>query len=142
MQKHFVFLACLLCLFAVHAPAQDLPLTGGTLTGPLLGPSINGTVNPVQFAGADIGAKINTAFATCTGNSIHLQIPPGTYSFSTPIVFSGSCMPQIDAAGVEMDYTGTGQAIAFSGLDNHASSGGFGVPKYGNNILDRMAVYR
>jgi hypothetical protein len=131
MRKHFAFLAGLFCMFAFHASAQDRPLSAGTLTGPLLGPSINGTVNPAQFAGADMGAKIDTAFTTaCTGNSIHIQIPPGAYSFSTPIIFSGSCMPQIDAAGVEMDYTGTGQAITFIGLDDHGRSGGFGVPKY------------
>jgi hypothetical protein len=130
MQKYFAFLAGLFCLFAFHISAQDRPLTAGTLNRPLLAPSINGAVNPTLFAGPDIGAQINAAFSACTGNSIHLQIPPGKYSFSTPVVFSGPCMPQIDAAGAEMDYTGTGTAITFSGLEDHGRSGGFGVPKY------------
>jgi hypothetical protein len=127
MRKDGVLLAVLLCLAALCAPAQNPSPTRGTLTGTLPGPSVNGAIDPAQFAGSDIGAQINAAFAACTGNSIHLQIPPGRYSFSTPVAFSGSCVPQIDAAGVEMDYTGTGQAITFSGLN---ISGSFGAPKY------------
>lgn len=127
MRKDGVLLAVLLCLSALGASAQNPSPTRGTLTGTLQGPSVNGAIDPAQFAGSDIGAQINTAFAACTGNSIHLEIPPGKYSFSTPVVFSGSCMPQIDAAGVEMDYTGTGQAISFTGL---STGGSFGAPKY------------
>jgi hypothetical protein len=118
------FVVCLSCLAAICAYAQAPPASEKAL--PLPGLSAGGAIDPTQFPGSDIGAQINAAFAACRGHSIHIQIPPGRYSFSTPIVFSGACSPQIDAAGVEMDYQAAGKAISFSGLN---ISGGFGEPK-------------
>jgi hypothetical protein len=131
----FVFF--MVCVAAFWFYVQDHPVAVSATSGATNARTDNtrnvtttgtmaGTVDPTQFAGSDIGAQINAAVAACTGNALHLRIPPGKYSFSTPIVFSGSCMPQIDAEGVVMEYGGRGQAITFSGLN---VSGGFAEPK-------------
>src|ERR1700722_3585460 len=46
--------------------------------------SVNGVLNPTQFAGADIGDQVNHAWASNLGKTV--RIPPGSYSFSTTIV--------------------------------------------------------
>jgi hypothetical protein len=102
---------------ALCAVAQDNSSPNDTHDGAFRGDASKTVIDPTQSAGSDIGAQINAAFAACSGNSIHLRIPPGKYVFSTPVVFSGACIPQIDAEGVEMDYRGSGQAITFSGLN-------------------------
>jgi hypothetical protein len=51
------------------------------------------TMNPGCFAGADIGAQINAAYASCPANGCIIQLPSGTYAYSTPIVFDGSHGP-------------------------------------------------
>ena len=58
MRKDGVLLAVLLCLSALGASAQNPSPTRGTLTGTLRGPSVNGAIDPAQFAGSDIGAQI------------------------------------------------------------------------------------
>lgn len=130
MGARFATAVSLLCLFVL---IQDRPVpsaaaasqTQASATG-ASNVTAASTINPTTFLGEDIGAQINNAFAACTGNAIRMQIPPGKYVFETPVVFSGACMPQIDAEGVEMDYRGSGQAITFSGLN---ISGGFAGPK-------------
>jgi hypothetical protein len=70
-----------------------------------------------QFAGADMGAKINTAAAACSGgNSCKVKIPAGFYSYSTAIVAPQSVV--IEGEGPEsswLQYTGTGAAVTLSG---------------------------
>jgi hypothetical protein len=39
--------------------------------------SLNGALNATTFPGADIGAKINAAFASCSSTCL-VEVPPGT----------------------------------------------------------------
>ena len=137
MRARGVFVFCLVCVAAFCVYVEDHPAAVSARSGATsatiddtrnaaAASTTNGTVDPTQFAGSDIGGQINAAVAACTGTAIRLRVPPGKYSFSTPVVFSGSCIPQIDAEGVEMDYSGRGQAITFSGLN---ISGGFAGTK-------------
>jgi len=41
-----------------------------------------------QFAGADLGAQINAARAAVPAEGGEIVCPPGTYSYSTPIVLT------------------------------------------------------
>src|SRR5712692_8795717 len=56
-----------------------------------------------DFAGADIGEKVNNAFAsfplsTCGA----VQVPPGRYTYQTQIVMRGSCILEGVGKGVEL----------------------------------------
>jgi hypothetical protein len=98
-----------------------LLLTGGTLTGPLIGTSatfltVNGDVNPVlDPTVGDIGAKITHAVTAAPCNSqCTIRVPPGVYSYSTTIrlplnAFNGFTL-ELDR-GATLNYTGTGDAI-------------------------------
>src|SRR6185437_10591046 len=47
--------------------AQAVPLTGGTVTGPLTAKQIGGVYQVDQFAGADFGAKLQACLAGLSG---------------------------------------------------------------------------
>lgn len=87
---------------------------GGLTVASLFATTENGSVNAALFAGSDIGAKAMAAFSTCS-NAVpcHVFIPPGNYSYSTPILLpkrtNGNELT-IDRNAV-MTYTGTGDAI-------------------------------
>lgn len=77
--------------------------------------NIETTLYADQFAGADIGAKANAAFASCPGaTQCKVVIPSGTYSFATTITPPNYGTVLCNSADVGLDYTGTGTAIALS----------------------------
>jgi len=106
----------MLLLFHVIVPsvllAQYLPLTGGTLSGPLTAPSVNAVLNaascgdstpPSWCSGTDIGAWVNAAYAELPSTGGEIDIPPSTslpspttcYSQANPIVFGVEHKPVI-----------------------------------------------
>jgi hypothetical protein len=106
----------------------------GNLSATLLtAENANGILNAAQFPGADIGAKVNAAFASLTnGGTVH--IPAGSYSFPTmmqiPDSVGGTTGFHIDCdAGAVLNWTGgTGNAIQLTndipgaaevGIDGH-----------------------
>jgi hypothetical protein len=124
--------------------ASCITTTGFALTinGPLVAPSNGqlfcgsgtisglGEVRPGWFPGADIGAQINTAAASCVaGSQCRITIPPSAQlSFSTGIVFVGNETLECVRHGITtndssgdtisiLKYTGSGTAITM-GSDN------------------------
>jgi hypothetical protein len=83
--------------------------------------SINNVLSADQFTGADIGAKINAAFASCTlsNQSCKVTLPPNAiYAYSTTIVvpFQGlstqvTGYPILDCQGATLNYSGQGDAV-------------------------------
>lgn len=61
-------------LFTGGSGGPFLPLTGGTLTGPVTGPSFNNVVNASSFPGADLGTKVNNALAALVGGVGIVQV--------------------------------------------------------------------
>jgi hypothetical protein len=97
----------------------------------------HGVLYADQFPGTDIGAQINNAYASCPHNGCIIDVSPGTYSFSNPILFGlatggnsgtavvlrchGSANGLTGTVGsTELIYTGTGSTVAIS-----FSDGGF-----------------
>jgi hypothetical protein len=90
-------------------------LNVGSMTSTLItSQNINGVLNAGAFSGADIGAKVNAAYATCP-LACEVDIPRGTYTYSTDIVMpnSGSTTLRM-APGAILNYAGTGYAIRTS----------------------------
>jgi hypothetical protein len=92
--------------------------------------NVNTTLNALLFSGADIGAQINIAAATCSSSSQCKIIIPSTLqlSFSTPIVYVQNetieCVRNGAVAngnGLEglttLNYTGSGTAVTM-GVSN------------------------
>ncbi len=75
----------------------------------------NGVRNATHFAGVDIGAQINAAFASCPHQQCTVFVPAGNYTYATPIV-----LPPVPSPTLEMDqqaflhYTGNGRALSTS----------------------------
>lgn len=93
--------------------------------------NINNVLYADQYAGSDIGAKVNAAYASasCPSTGCHIKIPSGTYSFSTPIVCGTNAKP----CGLEGDparmtklvFTpGTGTAITLDWGSGHLYGAG------------------
>jgi hypothetical protein len=93
--------------------------------------SVNGVINAAIATGGDIGAKINTlAQSLCSAAGYSdpvkdipysfsagtIQVPPGSYTYSTPVVLP--CPMIIEQTGAKFNYTGTGTALTLgpSGL--------------------------
>jgi len=78
-------------------------------------------IDPLQFPGADIGAKINAAavVSVCTAiNGCRLELPAGAFPFSTPIVLPSyvAMMGGGSDGTTELDWTPTsGTAISLAG---------------------------
>jgi len=74
--------------------------------------SLNGVLNASLFSGADIGAKINAAFASCS-NTCVVVIPPGTYTYSTTIAMSLPTQSLIGQGSgfTTLNYIGSGDAV-------------------------------
>ncbi|MBL8142381.1 MAG: hypothetical protein JNM38_14790 [Acidobacteria bacterium] len=75
----------------------------------------SGSIDPSAFQGADIGAKINSVIASLGSQGGSISIPPGDYSYSTPIVadgrqsitIEGSGSPSSGSMAVVLRYSGT-----------------------------------
>jgi hypothetical protein len=76
--------------------------------------SLNGALNASLFSGADIGAKINAAFASCS-NTCVVIVPPGTYNYSTTITMNlpTESLMGYGSAFTTMNYTGSGDAVVW-----------------------------
>ena len=94
------------CLVGIVLLISSLIRAQSTVTAA----SVNGVLNPTQFAGSDIGAQVNTAWRS--GSTV--RIPAGTYSFSTTIAHPGDPYRLECDAGTVLNYTGSGDAITLS----------------------------
>jgi hypothetical protein len=101
MSKKLLYAGLLFLIFTPIALSQTVVVAG----------SVNGVLNPTQYAGSDIGAKVNTAWKS--GKTV--RIPWGTYSFSTTIAHPGEGYELECDAGAVLDYTGSGDAITMPG---------------------------
>lgn len=130
------------CAVSIAAPASYITDTGTLLAytvpsllapssfgpGPAITPtSIEGVEYADQYAGADIGAKVNAAIAALHGGCGTVRIPAGAYSFSTTIIKPRCVWIAGDAPGTVMTYTptsGTAIAIGDSGSGTAYLRGG------------------
>lgn len=100
--------------------SQTITQPGGTslsIIGSLLAQMNNGVCNPLPYSGADISAKVVTAFSSCSS----VKIPPGVYNSVTttlafPIASNGTSV--LDMRGVTINYTGSGIALDLAGNNN------------------------
>ena len=101
---------------------EALSGTFGALNNVLYPPQCAKTPGPSWCSGADLGAWINAACNAGAAGEVH--IPAGSYTFTTPIVFSKTCVLAGDGEGnTTLQYTPTtGTALtleaAFSGVKN------------------------
>jgi len=99
--------------------------------------SDNGILHAEQFAGVDIGAKINAAYAALSANGGRIKIKAGAYSFSTAIVFGingKNVILEADGYRASLTYTGSGTAITFDNQSTSGSGDGFG--SWGSGLRD------
>jgi len=116
-------------------PASPGPIGGTTpstvAATTVTAQSVNGLLNPLNFAGSDIGAQINAAAASCTsGSPCNIVIPPnGTLNFATTITYvpneTISCTEEGSGSGAHtvLNYTGSGIAINFNGANTPVLKG-------------------
>ena len=81
------------------------------------GATANPAVDPLTYAGIDIGAKINAAIAACSGGiNCVVSVPPSGGVYATTIILPLNVMLQGSGPqGSWLTYTGAGTAIAASG---------------------------
>jgi hypothetical protein len=137
-------------IFRCGTTCLGLGSVAGTVNGSFKALNItgndNGVINPTLSAGADIGAKVNTAFAAlATGGTV--RIPAGSYSFSTTINYPGAGYHLDCDAGTVLTYTGSTTAINFfdtrgqptdtevTGIDGHGGCLLQGTSRTGSGIL-------
>lgn len=102
----------------ISAPAI---VATGTATSSIK--NLGGVLDASQFSGADIGAKINAAYAALPSTGGTVRVPRGNYSFSTEISFETQQKPVIlecDPGGAtRLTYTGsTGTSTTFNVEDS------------------------
>lgn len=82
--------------------------------------SINQVLNAAMFTGADIFAKANAAYTSCS-NGCTVYIPAGTYAATTtlafPVVSNGTASLVMDPGAI-ITYSGSGDAISLMGNNN------------------------
>jgi hypothetical protein len=98
-------------------------------------PGANGAVATSLIAGADIGAKINSAWTLCGGTSANpipgctVELDGKPYTVTTPIIVPNASSapyvtaPILDCHGSVLTYTGTGDVLTVLG---ETASGGTG----------------
>lgn len=92
----------------------------------------DGTLVATSFSGADIGAKIDAAYAALPANGGTIKVPSGTYSFSTQISFQTAGKPVslvCDPGGnTTLSYTGgaTSTVVNFGQGTGYPSTGAGG----------------
>jgi hypothetical protein len=87
--------------------------------------TMNGILNATQYAGGDVGAQINEAFAKCGSKAnCTVVLPAGrTFEYSTPIEIPGglsspaTISPKLDLQGATLTFTGKGDAIVVHGAN-------------------------
>ncbi len=78
-------------LYVDKQTALDLPLTGGTLTGPLTGVKLGALYQADQFTGADFGAKLSaclSGLSSTTGGTCDARNFTGTVSMGSNLTIS------------------------------------------------------
>lgn len=109
------FFIALLILLPAAAIAQHAARDEDLHVGEFSAQNTNGVRNAKRFPGADIGAQINAAFASCPQQRCTVFVPAGNYSYSTGIV-----LPPVPSPTLKMDqqaylhYTGNGRALSTS----------------------------
>jgi hypothetical protein len=88
--------------------------------------NVSGVINAALQPGSDIGAKVNAALASCA--DCEIDIPAGSYSFSTPIVIPvanlGTATIKGQGIGTVLSYTGSsGDAISATSTVGNALTG-------------------
>ena len=107
--------AAWLMLLPVALTAQQAGKGNDLQVGELSSQSSNGVRNATRFAGADIGAQVNAAFASCPKQRCTVFVPAGDYTYKTGIV-----LPPVLSPTLEMDqqahlhYDGDGRALSTS----------------------------
>lgn len=120
-----------------------------------------GVLNALCFPGADIGAKINAAYAAGLSTGVEVFVPGGTYTDTTPIVAGTDGKPlelvcpvgggHFDNAGTVINFTASsGKAITFntnnfviagSGIENCSFIGPAGSGNIGSISTSTSAVF-
>lgn len=81
-----------------------------------------------DYAGADIGAKINAAYLALPADGGVIKIIKGSYTFSTPIVMGTASKPALvvgeEGGGTQLTYSGTGTCILLDCGNGHGRGGG------------------
>lgn len=105
--------------------------------------NFGGILDATSFAGSDIGAQVNAAYAACPLKSCIITIPRGSFSFSTPIILDTNgkraLLRGAPAGGTELTYTGTATStrinwgIQASGIDHTSGCGIQDVTLIGNS---------
>jgi hypothetical protein len=116
---HALLIKLVIVIFGASfcASAQTTSPPSGTA------PSINnlvtkGVFNPLAVAG-DIGEKINVVVKKCAGMACPIQIPAGSYIFTTPIVLASNV--ELYGAGKDLTtllYTGNSGTPMTAGIKN------------------------
>lgn len=118
------------------------PATGGK-NGTTTIANLYGVLDATTFAGADIGAQVNAAYAAAGGANVTIRIPNGKFTYSTPILCGTNgkrCTIIGDSAGgTNLFYTGSGAAITINhgiqgtGIDHTSGCGVRDLTLTGNN---------
>jgi hypothetical protein len=106
------------------------PLSLGSY--PLTAGAVNGVINAAAYPGVDIGDKVNAAYAAASlpgSAGMRIRIPPGRYTFTTPIVLNAAGNTGVilegDASGTALHYAGPSHTTAI--ITNYAGAVGAGV---------------
>jgi len=98
----------------VFAMASGLTLIGSISTEAqqVASTGINGLFDATQGAGSDIGAKINNLCSTYSALNPTIEVPAGTYSFSTTLTAGGAqcTILGMGRSSSILQYTGAGVA--------------------------------
>jgi hypothetical protein len=109
-----VMIAILLPLTACAQKRAEIPAQAGPAQQAASAPRHETTRNPLLFAGADIGERINAALEDCHRQCL-VKMPAGNWSFATtihlPSMGFGTYGLQLDP-GTVLTYTGKADAIA------------------------------
>lgn len=100
---------------AFPPPVQNWSITGGLTAATGAIAALNGSVNAALSAGADIGAQVNSASASCSDSTpCHVYIPPGVYSYNTAILLPRRTqgLEVTCDRNATLTYTGAGSAVS------------------------------
>ncbi len=127
----------------VLSPTTTIPIyVPGTGTSTIANTA--GVLDASAFAGADMGAKINTAYAAAVPGTT-ITVPTGTYSVATTINFgtAGKGITLNCAIGTQLNYTGSGDLIDVNvGQTNGANSSINNCHLYGSGTTTASVALR
>lgn len=111
--------------------------------------NFNGILDVTSFAGANIGAQINAAYAACPLKGCILMVPRGKFSYSTGISMSTNgkraLLMGTPGGGTELDYTGSATStiinsgIQNTGIDHTSACGITNITFVGNKTATTSA---